>query len=146
MKAVASSWDSSLSASGSKWKIYDAQSGDVLQTLSTNHGIELIQFSTHGDQLLFTKWDSATIWDLSNSYETDCNRLQPIRKCRLDTSPPLLATRFADEENDVNDQICCIFNRTFTRQNPCYSDFMKIRNTENGYSNTKITPKHITFR
>jgi WD40 repeat protein len=65
--SVASSSDSSLIASGS-WDgtvtVYDARSGHILQTISTNDPISSVRFATQDDKLLYTNWNSATIWDL----------------------------------------------------------------------------------
>jgi WD40 repeat protein len=48
-------------------KVYDSRSGDVLQTISTDDTVHLVQFSIHGEKLLYTNRGEATIWDLSRN-------------------------------------------------------------------------------
>jgi WD40 repeat protein len=52
-------------------KVYDLGSGDVLQTISpdktvkfSDRSIDSVQFSTHGDKIMYAYWGSASIWDL----------------------------------------------------------------------------------
>jgi WD40 repeat protein len=82
--SVACSCDSSLIASGSKdgtVQVHDARSGDCLQSISTNNSISSVQFSTYGDKLLYTNWDTAKIWDLSRNMQLstiDCDGFDSI--------------------------------------------------------------------
>jgi WD40 repeat protein len=54
-------------ASGSwngRVNLYDSGSGDVVQTISANTWIDSVQFSTHGDKIMYTHGNSASVWDL----------------------------------------------------------------------------------
>jgi WD40 repeat protein len=51
------SWDGTV-------KISDAGSGDVLQTIPTEKRISSVQFSIHGDKMMYKNRNSASIWDL----------------------------------------------------------------------------------
>jgi WD40 repeat protein len=56
VRSVASSSNSLFVVSGSKdrtVKVYDTQSSDVLQTISTDSLVLSVQFSTHDDKLLY---------------------------------------------------------------------------------------------
>jgi WD40 repeat protein len=70
--SVACSFDSSLVASGCKdgtVKVYDARSGDVLHSISTNDPIYSVQFPIHSDKILYTNENTATTWDLSREMQ-----------------------------------------------------------------------------
>jgi WD40 repeat protein len=66
------SGDSSQVACGSKdgtVTVYNAKSGDILHTISTKETVYSVRFSIKGDELVYTNWKSATIWDLSRKKE-----------------------------------------------------------------------------
>jgi WD40 repeat protein len=117
--SVASLPGSSSVASGS-WdktvKIYDSRSGDVLRAISTDDHICSIQFSTHGDKLLYTNQDSASILDLTTNM-----RVAMINCNGRDATFSSDGTRAAWELNDE----------------------MKIWDIENGYSNSEAVNHHL---
>jgi WD40 repeat protein len=97
-------------------KLYDARSGDVLQTISTDGEIKSIQFSTHGDKLLYTNSYSATIWDLSRKEKMST----------IDHDGPVSA--FSPDGTRVASRSC--------------SSNVKIWNTGNEYSNLETVSLH----
>jgi WD40 repeat protein len=120
VRSVASSCDSSLIASGS-WdrtvKVYDARSGNVLHTISTDGFIDSVQFSTHGEKILYADWNSATIWDLSRKMQVstiNCNGY------RVRFSPD--GTRIASWSG--------------------FGKYVKIWDAENGYWNSETVIHH----
>jgi WD40 repeat protein len=117
--SVTCSCDSSLIASGS-WdemvQVYDAQSGDVLQTISVGGLVQSIRFSTNGDKLFYTNRKSATIWDLS-------------RKEKVSTI------------NHGGDR-WATFSRDRTHVASVGDKLLKIWTTENGYSSSEMVSHH----
>jgi WD40 repeat protein len=118
--SVASSCDSSLFASGSydgTMHVYDSRSGDVIQKISTApvDSVDSVQFSTHGDKILYTNMRTATIWDLS--------RKEKVSTINCDGS-------FA------------AFSPDGTRVVSQYSGFVQIQTTENEYSNSETVIHH----
>jgi WD40 repeat protein len=118
--SVASSCDSSLIASGS-WdesvNLYNGRSGDVLQTISTNGPVFSIQFLTHGNKLLYTNWNSATIWDLSTKMQVSTINCTGYRTA---------------------------FSPDGTRAASGFDKCLKIWNTEDKYSNSETINHHST--
>jgi WD40 repeat protein len=116
--SVASSCNSPLFASGSldgTVKVYDARSGDVLQSIPSNGTVSSIQFSTHGDNLLYTHWNSATIWDVSRNMHLSTINCDGFRAA---FSPD--GTRFAEGSDK----------------------FVRIYNTENWDSDSETVNNH----
>jgi WD40 repeat protein len=120
--SIASSCDSSLVASGSfdrTVKVYDVRTGDVLHTISSDHLIYSVQFSSHGDKILFTNLDTATIWDLSRKMKVSTIN---CGGCRATLSQD--GTRVASDNGSL----------------------VKIWDTENGVSNSETVGRHVGIR
>jgi WD40 repeat protein len=117
--SVACSCDSSLIASGSEdgiVKVYDEQSGDVLHSITTNHWISSVQFSVHGDKLLYTYWNTAKIFDLSRNMQVSTINFDGYQST---------------------------FSPDRTRITSGSGRFVKIW-TKNGYSNSETVGHHIS--
>lgn len=113
---VAASQD--LIASGSldgTIKIYDLGSDHVRQTISTNDKIYSVRFSTHGDKMMYTGPNKASIWDLGR--KKDVSTIV-VDGSGADFSPD--GTRIASDSGR----------------------FVKIWKTEGGHSNFKAVHHH----
>jgi hypothetical protein len=115
--SIASCQDLVASGSGDGMAIIcDSGSGNVLQTIKISEQIDTVQFSSHGDNMMCTCWDLASIWDLGRKMRVLTTRLDGYH------------ARFAPDRTCVTS----LFNK-----------FVKIWKPNNQHSSTKAVDHHL---